>query len=54
VDIFATALDAGGATIPGRTHSRSMLPLLQDNDARIHDALLYGIFGQGVCCTDGD
>lgn len=54
VDLFATMLDIGGAAPPERTHSRSSLPLLRGDTAQSREALLYGTFGQGVCCTDGD
>jgi hypothetical protein len=54
VDLFATILGIGGATVPTRTHSRDMLPLLDDNAAAGREAVLYGTFGQGVCCTDGE
>lgn len=53
VDLFATVLDAAGLAVPHVTSSRSVLPLLADPAARIHEALLYGTFGQGLCCTDG-
>ena len=54
IDLFATVLDAAGAPVPERTHSHSILPMLEDPDARVHEAVLYGTFGQGVCCTDGE
>ncbi len=54
VDLFATILDAaeGPGTSPGR-HSRSLMPLVR-NQGPVHDALIYGTFGQGICVTDGD
>ncbi len=54
VDMFATVLDAAGAPVPSPSHSRSFLPLLKDAHAQTHEALIYGMFGQGVCCTDGE
>ncbi len=54
VDLFATALDAAGGSLPEPTHSRSVLPLLLDNGVDGRDGLLYGTFGQGICCTDGE
>jgi arylsulfatase A-like enzyme len=54
VDLFATVIDAAGAALPARTHSRSLLPLLSGGTPRIREAHLYGTFGQGVCITDGD
>jgi arylsulfatase A-like enzyme len=53
IDLFATVLDVAGVTVPGATPSRSILPLLAGTESSLHDALLYGTFGQGVCCTDG-
>lgn len=54
VDIFATVLDAAGSSVPDRTHSRSLLPLVSGAASSQRSALLYGTFGQGVCCTDGE
>jgi arylsulfatase A-like enzyme len=53
LDLFATVLDLAGAQIPAGSRSRSLLPLLRDASARGRDAILYGTFGQGICCTDG-
>lgn len=53
VDLFATLIDAAGATIPeSNRHSKSVLPLLRHQSTH-RDAILYGTFGQGVCVTDG-
>jgi arylsulfatase A-like enzyme len=54
IDLFATILDAAGAAIPERTHSRSAIPLLAGNSDNKREAITYGFFGQGVCCTDGE
>jgi hypothetical protein len=54
VDLFATILDAAGTLPPGPTHSRSLLPLLLGGEVDTQEAILYGTFGQGVCCTDGE
>ena len=54
VDLFATALDVAGTTPPERTHSRSVVPLLAGEATAGRSSLLYGTFGQGVCCTDGE
>jgi arylsulfatase A-like enzyme len=54
VDIFATILDAAGVDIPDRTHGRSLLPLLVGDRSNARHAVLYGLFGEGLCCTDGE
>ncbi len=54
VDLFATILDAARVPLPDLSHSRSMLPLLTGDEVGGREALLYGMFGQGVCCTDGE
>lgn len=53
VDLFATIADVGGVPV-APPHSRNMLPLVREDVSSIRDALLYGTFGQGVCCTDGE
>lgn len=53
VDLFATTLGAAGVPISAHTHSKSFMPLLKGEDNGC-EALLYGTFGQGVCCTDGE
>jgi arylsulfatase A-like enzyme len=52
VDMFATVLDTLNVPLPERTHSRSIVPTLRGESGR--EALLYGTFGQGVCCTNGE
>lgn len=54
VDLFATVLDMANVPVPEVPHSRSLAPLLEDHAATVRDAVLYGTFGQGVCCTDGE
>jgi arylsulfatase A-like enzyme len=54
VDLFATVLDAMGVPIPTVPHSRSLLPLVAGETAGHRQALLYGTFGQGLACTDGE
>jgi len=54
VDLFATVLELAGAAAPERTNSQSGLPLLRGDSSRSREALAYGTFGQGVCCTDGE
>lgn len=53
VDLFATILNASGASHQTGPHSKSLLPVLEEPDVHPRQALLYGSFGQGVCCTDG-
>jgi hypothetical protein len=54
VDLFSTILGACGVESPA-THGRSLLPLIAGDETKRADlpGLLYGTFGQGVCCTDG-
>jgi arylsulfatase A-like enzyme len=54
VDLFATVLQVMGARVPEVPHSRSLLPLLSGGTSNHRAALLYGTFGQGVGCTDGE
>jgi len=51
VDLFSTIAELAGASVDAR-HGQSLVPLLAGGAG--HDALLYGTFGQGVCCTDGE
>jgi arylsulfatase A-like enzyme len=54
VDLFATILEAAGSSPPSLTHSQSLLPLLKGDESTTREAIIYGTFGQGVCCTDGE
>ena len=54
VDLFASILDVGGIAAPQPTHSRSILPLISGEAVEIRTELIYGTFGQGMCCTDGE
>lgn len=54
VDLFATILDIMDVPLPRDTHSRSFLPLITGETDTHREATLYGSFGQGVCCTDGE
>ncbi|MXX90479.1 MAG: sulfatase-like hydrolase/transferase [Boseongicola sp. SB0677_bin_26] len=54
VDLFATIIEAAGAKLTtANRHSRSLLPMVTSGAPSPRDAVLYGIFGQGVCATDG-
>lgn len=54
VDLFATLAERAGAPVR-RVHGQSLLPLLSGGPVSgWRDALLYGTFGEGVCCTDGE
>lgn len=54
VDLFSTIVELAGAGAGERArHGRSVLPLLTGGEPG-RDALLYGTFGEGVCCTDGE
>lgn len=50
VDLFSTIAELAEATVDA-PHGRSLLPLLDGGDGP--EAVLYGTFGEGVCCTDG-
>jgi hypothetical protein len=51
VDLFSTVADLADVSVEA-PHGQSLLPLLDGEGGR--EALLYGTFGEGVCCTDGD
>jgi arylsulfatase A-like enzyme len=53
VDVYATLLESGGASVPERTHSRSLLPLITGETDDHREYALYGYFGRDVCVTDG-
>ena len=54
VDIFASVLEIAGVARPERSHSQSFVPLLSGDFSSARDAVIYGTFGQGICCTDGE
>ncbi len=54
VDLFSTVADRAGVRTRA-PHGRSLVPLLTGEPVSgWRDALLYGTFGEGVCCTDGE
>lgn len=54
MDLFATVIEASGGTPSAETrHSESLLLLIKDGVAP-HSEITYGMFGQGVCTTDGE
>jgi arylsulfatase A-like enzyme len=52
VDLHSTLCELAEAQ-GDAPHGESLVPLLAGGGSR-RDALLYGTFGQGVCCTDGE
>jgi arylsulfatase A-like enzyme len=54
VDLFATVLEIAGLSPPPGSHSRSFLPLLAGDQTNARNTVIYGTFGQGLCCTDGE
>ncbi len=55
VDLFATIIDAAKGSVPeANRHSKSLLPILEQENTRPRDAVLYGTFGQGIGVTDGE
>lgn len=51
VDLFSTILDLAGVE-PTAPHGKSLLPTIRGGSSH-QEGVLYGTFGQGVCCTDG-
>jgi arylsulfatase A-like enzyme len=54
VDIFASVLEMAGVPRPAQSHSHSFVPLLKGDASQARETVIYGTFGQGVCCTDGE
>jgi arylsulfatase A-like enzyme len=52
VDLHSTIAELAGVEADA-PHGRSLVPLLAGGGGQ-RNALLYGTFGQGVCCTDGE
>jgi arylsulfatase A-like enzyme len=53
VDIYPTLLESLGASVPERTHGRSLGPLLRRETDDHREFALYGYFGADACITDG-
>lgn len=53
-DLHATILDIAGVGADDLVWSRSLLPLIRGATGAVREALIYGTFGQGLCCTDGE
>ena len=54
VDIFASVLEMADVARPGQSHSHSFVPVLAGDASDGRSTVIYGTFGQGVCCTDGE
>jgi arylsulfatase A-like enzyme len=54
VDIFASVLEMAGVARPAQSHSHSFVPLLKGDASQARETVIYGTFGQGICCTDGE
>lgn len=52
VDMYATVLDALGASEVNPVHSRSIIPIIA-GESRGRDFAYWGTYGEGICCTDG-
>jgi hypothetical protein len=52
VDLHSTIAELAGAEADA-PHGRSLVPLLAGR-GEPRDALVYGTFGQGACCADGE
>ncbi len=53
VDLNATILELCNVGDSQPVHSRSVIPLIDGSQKTIREALLYGSYGAGACCTDG-
>jgi hypothetical protein len=53
-DLHATILELAGLERRADLPSRSLVPLLEGRVNKVHEGLIYGTFGQGICCTDGE
>jgi arylsulfatase A-like enzyme len=53
VDLYATLLESLGVDVPDWTHSRSLLPLLNDDTDAVRDWAIYGYWGSAMNVTDG-
>jgi arylsulfatase A-like enzyme len=53
VDLYATILDALGISVPSRTHSRSLMPVIHGDAESVREWALYGYWGSSVNLTDG-
>jgi arylsulfatase A-like enzyme len=53
VDVFATLCDLFGASVPQRTHGRSLAPLIRGEATAVRDWLLCGVWGRQVHWIDG-
>jgi arylsulfatase A-like enzyme len=53
IDLFATVLELAGAPAQP-SQSNSAVPLMAGDPTKGREALIYGTFGQGLCCTDGE
>ncbi len=54
VDLNPTIVEALGVSNYRAPHGRSLWPLLQGQERHVRDAVLYGTYGHGACCTDGE
>ncbi len=53
VDLYATILEVLGRPVPDSVHSRSLLPILEDDRQSVREWALYGYWGSSVNVTDG-
>lgn len=52
MDLAPTILDFFCLEIPKDMQGKSLLPVIKD-DAKVHDAVIFGSFGSSIACTDG-
>lgn len=53
VDLHSTILELADLPSARNGTGRSLVPLLRGDDGDQRPGLIYGTFGQGICCTDG-
>jgi arylsulfatase A-like enzyme len=53
IDLMPTFLEAFGIPVPEEVTGRSLLAMMSDPDARLHESIIYGHFGGAVNITDG-
>lgn len=53
IDLMPTLLDAFDCPVPDAVRGQSLLPVLDDPDTKLHEAVIFGYFGGAINVTDG-